>query len=69
MERIPTTLLHVLALKSRTPRGFEYVLEAEGMRLEALVDIPGRPRAERIIVSEGDARGWVIYENGQWKQS
>ena len=68
MERIPTTLLHVLANKARTVRGFEHVLECEGMRIEALLPIANRPRAERVVVSEGEARGWVIYENGQWKQ-
>jgi len=67
-DRIPTVLLHILASKARTPRGFEHVLECEGMRIEALLPVRDRPRAERIVVSEGEARGWVIYEDGQWKQ-
>ena len=64
-EKIPTTYLNALALKTRTANGLNYVLEAYDLVIVALQDIPGKPHLERIIVGDwsGDRRGTLIFDH------
>jgi hypothetical protein len=64
-EKIPTTYLNALALKTRTANGLNYVFEAYDLQVVALQDIPGKPHLERIIVGDwsGDRRGTLVYDH------
>jgi hypothetical protein len=64
-EKIPTLYLKTLALKTRTTNGLNYVFEAYDLQIVALRDVPGNPRAERVIVGDwaGNARGSFIFES------
>jgi len=64
-EKIPTLYLETLALKTRTTQGLNYVFEAYDLQIVALQDVPGRPKADRVIVGDwaGNARGSFIFES------
>jgi hypothetical protein len=64
-ETIPSSELNEIVQRADTLRGAEILLDQEGLRVEAFRDVPGLPRATRIIVGDGpDFRGTVVFIPG-----